>query len=102
LSVYRDALPSLFTALDRMPEGLRRHVRYPQDLFEAQVAKYSRYHMTVPQVFYNDEDLWAVPWERGGGEQIVMEPYYVLMKLPQEEQLQFLLMMPLTPSRRTT
>jgi hypothetical protein len=84
LSVYRDALPALFTALDRMPEGLRRHVRYPQDLFEAQVAKYSRYHMTVPQVFYNDEDLWAVPRERSGGEQIVMEPYYVLMKLPQE------------------
>jgi hypothetical protein len=100
LSVYRDALPSLFSALDRMPEGLRRHVRYPQDLFEAQVAKYSRYHMTVPQVFYNDEDLWAVPWERHGGEQLLMEPYYVLMRLPQEEQLQFLLMMPLTPSRR--
>jgi len=56
--------------------------------------------MTVPQVFYNDEDLWAVPRERSGGEQIVMEPYYVLMKLPQEEQLQFLLMIPLTPSRR--
>jgi uncharacterized protein len=100
LSVYRDALPALFTALDRMPEGLRRHVRYPQDLFEAQVAKYSRYHMTVPQVFYNDEDLWAVPWERGGDEQSLMEPYYVLMRLPQEQQLQFLLMMPLTPSRR--
>jgi uncharacterized membrane protein (UPF0182 family) len=100
LSVYRDALPALFTALDRMPEELRHHVRYPQDLFESQVAKYSRYHMTVPQVFYNDEDLWAVPWERGGGEQLLMEPYYVLMKLPQEEQLQFLLMIPLTPSRR--
>jgi hypothetical protein len=100
LRVYREALPSLFTALDRMPDGLRHHVRYPQDLFEAQVAKYSRYHMTVPQVFYNDEDLWAVPWERHGGEQILMEPYYVLMKLPQEKQLQFLLMTPLTPSRR--
>jgi uncharacterized membrane protein (UPF0182 family) len=100
LRVYRDALPALFTALDRMPEQLRRHVRYPQDLFEAQIAMYSRYHMTAPQVFYNDEDLWAVPWERGGSEQSLVEPYYVLMRLPQEEQLQFLLMMPLTPSRR--
>jgi uncharacterized membrane protein (UPF0182 family) len=41
-----------------------------------------------------------VPWERGGSEQSLVEPYYVLMRLPQEEQLQFLLMMPLTPSRR--
>ena len=100
IAVYRDALPALFRSLDEMPDGLRRHVRYPQELFAAQVEKYSRYHMTRPQVFYNDEDLWTVPSERYGGERIVMEPYYILMKLPEEQQLQFLLMTPLTPSGR--
>ncbi|MEM7025551.1 MAG: UPF0182 family protein, partial [Pseudomonadota bacterium] len=100
IAVYRDALPELFRSLDEMPDGLRRHVRYPQELFAAQVEKYSRYHMTRPQVFYNDEDLWSVPSERYGGERIVMEPYYILMKLPEEQQLQFLLMTPLTPSGR--
>ncbi len=100
LGVYREALPALFRALDEMPDALRRHLRYPQDLFEAQVAQYNTYHVTVPQVFYNGEDVWTTPWEKYGGEQIRLEPYYVLMQLPEERRLQFLLMTPLTPSNR--
>ncbi len=100
LVVYRQSMPALFKPLDEMPEDLRRHLRYPQDLFQAQVEKYNTYHMTVPQVFYNAEDLWAPPREKYGGEVIQMRPYYVLMKLPQEDRLQFLLMTPLTPANR--
>ena len=100
LAVYRKALPNLFSSLDKMPEDLLRHVRYPQDLFEAQAAKYSTYHMTVPQVFYNGEDLWTAPREKYGGEIIDMKPYYVLVRLPGEAGLQFLLMTPLTPANR--
>ena len=100
LTVYRQALPMLFTNLEEMPHDLRGHLRYPQDLFEAQVAKYSTYHMTVPQVFYNGEDLWAVPREKYGGEILNMKPYYILVRLPKEEELQFLLMLPLTPANR--
>ncbi len=100
LRVYRDALPVLFRALGDMPETLRRHLRYPRDLFDAQVAKYITYHMTVPQVFYNGEDIWAVPLEKYGGEQIAMQPYYILIKLPGEDRLQFMLMTPLTPNSR--
>ena len=100
LEVYRQSMPALFTLLGDMPEDLRRHLRYPQDLFEAQVAMYSSYHMTVPQVFYNSEDLWAVPREKYGSEVITMKPYYLLMKLPEETDLQFLLMTPLTPANR--
>jgi hypothetical protein len=83
-----------------MPEDLRRHLRYPIDLFLAQLEMYGTYHMTVPQVFYNAEDLWVVPKEKYGGEPIRMEPYYALMKLPQEELLQFLILLPLTPNNR--
>jgi uncharacterized membrane protein (UPF0182 family) len=100
LKVYQGALPALFQPLDQMPDEIRQHLRYPQDLFAAQIARYSRYHMTVPQVFYNNEDLWAVPKERYGGEEILMDPYYVLMRLPEEQQLQFLLMTPMTPHHR--
>jgi hypothetical protein len=56
--------------------------------------------MTVPQVFYNGEDLWAAPREKYGGEVIVMKPYYLLIRLPEEAELQFLLMTPLTPANR--
>ena len=100
LGVYRRSIPALFRPLNEMPEDLRRHLRYPQDLFQAQVEIYNAYHMTVPQVFYNAEDLWTAPREKYGGEVIQMRPYYVLMKLSGEERLQFLLMTPLTPANR--
>lgn len=65
-----------------------------------QVEKFRAYHMTIPQVFYNKEDLWTPPQEKYGGVQIEMKPYYILMRLPQEERLQFLLMTPLTPASK--
>jgi uncharacterized membrane protein (UPF0182 family) len=100
LRVYRVAFPGLFLPLDEMAPGLRQHLRYPQDLFEIQVDKFNTYHMTAPQVFYNREDVWASPRERFAGKTIQMEPYYVLMKLPGENRLGFLLMTPVTPRDR--
>jgi uncharacterized membrane protein (UPF0182 family) len=100
LRVYRAAFPALFRPIEALPAGLRRHLRYPRDLFEIQVDKFNTYHMTVPQVFYNREDVWAAPKERYGGDIVAMEPYYVLMKLPGEDRLQFLLMTPVTPNNR--
>ena len=100
LGAYREAFPDVFLPMDEMPEGLRAHVRYPEDLFKVQVEKYNRYHMTSPQVFYNNEDLWAVPREHYGGQVVPMEPYYSLMQLPGGAGLEFLLMQPLTPQNR--
>lgn len=100
LQVYRKAFPGIFRPLAEMPAGLRGHLRYPEDLFRIQVDKYNRYHMTVPQVFYNNEDLWTLPNEKYAGDPLAMDPYYILMRLPQEERLEFLLMLPLTPQNR--
>ena len=100
LRAYHAALPSLFRSLDEMSPGLHQHLRYPQDLFQVQVDKFNTYHMTEPQVFYNREDVWAAPHEKFGGKAIEMEPYYVLMKLPGENRLGFLLMIPVTPRNR--
>ena len=94
LGAYRGAYPDLFQPLGAMPEFLKAHLRYPQDLFDIQVDKFNRYHMTIPQVFYNNEDLWTRPNELYGGDQVEMEPYYILTRLPGDEQLQFLLMTP--------
>ena len=100
LAAYRRAFPELFRPLADLPAGLRAHLRYPQDLFQAQVTRYAAYHMQDPQVFYNKEDLWTVPLEKFGGTTVPMEPYYVLMRLPGEERLEFMLMLPMTPQGR--
>ena len=100
LRVYRRAFPGAFKELAQMSQDLRVHLRYPKDLFTMQVEKFKDYHMTIPQVFYNKEDLWTPPQEKYAGEQIEMKPYYILMKLPGEKDLQYLLMTPLTPASK--
>jgi uncharacterized membrane protein (UPF0182 family) len=67
-------------------------------LKQAQV--YQKYHMTNARVFYGKEDLWTVPEEIYQGTAQRMEPYYVIMRLPGEEQEEFLLMLPFTPDKK--
>jgi len=100
LTAYRDAFPSVFRDLAEMPGDLKSHLRYPLDLFEIQAEKYNLYHMTLPQVFYNREDLWTFPREKYAGSTIDMDPYYILMRLPGEDTLQYILMTPLNPENR--
>lgn len=100
VDAYASAFPDLFKPFEEMPEDLQQHVRYPEDLFYIQVELYQRYHMTNPEDFYNNEDLWTRPSESYDGRQQIMEPYYMLMRLPDEEGLEFFLMTPMTPSNR--
>lgn len=98
--VYARAFPNLLKPLDRMPEDLRRHVRYPEDFFAIQARKYATYHMEDPQVFYNREDLWAVPRRTVEGREREMEPYFTIMRLPGERREEFILLTLFNPSRR--
>jgi uncharacterized membrane protein (UPF0182 family) len=70
------------------------------DLFRVQAETYATFHMDDPQVFYNREDLWQLPIESFEGREIVMEPYYTIMRLPETERVEMLLMLPFTPSRK--
>ena len=81
-----------------MPAALKQHIRYPEDLFKIQSVMYGIYHMQDPVVFYNKEDAWDIPTEiYGEGREIRMEPYYIIMKLPEDEEAEFILMTPFTP-----
>jgi uncharacterized membrane protein (UPF0182 family) len=83
-----------------MPADLKKHIRYPKDLFEIQVNTYTTYHMQDVQVFYNQEDLWEPPDEMYGDNRQKMKPYYIIIKLPEAEKEEFLLMLPFTPSKK--
>jgi len=101
LAAYASAFPGSFKPLASMPEELRAHIRYPEDLFRIQIDRFTTYHMTDPRVFYNKEDVWALPSQKTGANTAEMEPYYALIKMPGQEQLQFLLMLPMTPLRKS-
>jgi uncharacterized membrane protein (UPF0182 family) len=100
VKTYARIFPGLLKPFDEMPAGLKRHIRYPKDLFEIQVDTYRTYHMEDVQVFYNQEDLWQIPDEIYGVDRQEMKPYYVIIKLPGEDKEEFLLMLPFTPSKK--
>jgi uncharacterized protein len=102
IQTYAKIFPDLFTPLDQMPDSLRQHLRYPEDLFLAQLNNYRLYHITDPVARYNQEDVWNFPTELFGENTspVPVQPYYVIMRLPGETKEEFVLIMPLTPARR--
>jgi len=100
VKTYSNIFPDLFKPFNEMPPDLIKHVRYPKDLFKIQVDTYRAYHMEDAQVFYNQEDLWQVPDELYGESRQEMEPYYVILKLPEDEKEEYFLMLPFTPSKK--
>jgi uncharacterized membrane protein (UPF0182 family) len=113
---YQRAFPALF---DENPsDALRAHFRYPEDLFRAQTDMWARYHIEDPAAFYSQTDAWNVaqdPGTEAGGTAAIqptdpvtgqpvgrprdrrMDPYYLLMRLPGEEQEKFLMLQPFVP-----
>ncbi|MEE9491727.1 MAG: UPF0182 family protein, partial [Dehalococcoidia bacterium] len=100
VQTYWAIFPDLFTSGNEMPEDIRAHLRYPEDLFIRQAQVYLRYHMEIVEDFYGKEDLWEIPEEIYRGTAQRMEPYYIIMRLPDEEKEEFLLMLPFTPANK--
>jgi uncharacterized membrane protein (UPF0182 family) len=105
IAAWRGIFPSMFKDASAMPEWLHAHVRYPRLLLSLQAELYGLYHMTNPETFYNREDQWTVATETSlgdSGAQVSqpMESNFVLMKLPDEPNLEFVEILPFTPLNR--
>jgi len=100
IQTWDKVFPQLFQPLSAMPGDLRRHIRYPEDLFNTQSERLLTYHMTDPQVFYNREDQWQIPQEIYGAKFQQVAPYYLIMKLPTAIAEEFILLHPYTPTSR--
>jgi len=100
IQTWSRLLPGMFRPLSEMPPSLLAHIRYPQDFYQVQSRHLMTYHMTDPQVFYNREDQWRAPNEIYGNEAQQVEPYYLIMKLPEEASEEFILLRPFTPAQR--
>jgi len=100
IRTWAQIFPTMFEPLTNMPPALAAHIRYPVDLARIQSDQLLAYHMTDAQVFYNREDLWRVPNEIYANEAQVVEPYYLIMELPGEDDGEFVLLRPFTPAQR--
>lgn len=96
VKVYGAIFPELFKPVDAMIEDIKSHIRYPKGYLQIQASMFATFHMTDPKVFYNKEDLWEIPVYG----QKPIEPYYTIMKLPEERSEEYILLLPYTPSKR--
>ena len=122
---WNQAYPGLFTPFSEMPESLVEHLRYPQDLFRVQGQLYLEYHVTDPNELFSGNDAWSLPADPAtinrdpaslGADLLFGDtrdqttgelryraeilPYYLLTKLPGEDDLSYLLLQPFTPRDR--
>jgi len=110
VKTYAKIFPGTIKPLSELGDGLQAHIRYPEDLFRLQRSVYAIYHVTEARTFYSRDDAWGVPVEPNpettGEDRKQMEPYYVIMRLPEEKrgktgaEGEFLLMSPLAPINR--
>lgn len=97
-NTYAKIYPKLFKNFEQMPASLQKHIRYPNVLFNIQANVYKRYHMNDVKVFYQGEDLWDISSEIFGTQEVPMTPNYYVMKLPGENDVEFINSIPYTPS----
>jgi uncharacterized membrane protein (UPF0182 family) len=97
VKTYARIFGDIFKPLSAMPADMRRHVRYPADLFRLQTALHATYHMELPETFYHREDQWQLPGQldRTKNENPYMR--HIIMKLPGEQNPEFIYMTPFTP-----
>lgn len=99
---YNKIYPSVMK-LGGLPEELNAHIRYPEFLFKVQSEMYLRYHMSDPEIFYSNSDLWMKAKEKYRGESAIdVVPYYNLLSVEDfgREGAQLVLMMPFVPANK--
>lgn len=97
IETYSRIFGRIFKPLSAMPADVRRHLRYPADLFRLQTALYATYHMVQPETFYHREDQWQIP--EGLTKNSSENPYmrHIIMNLPGQPKPEYIFMTPFTP-----
>ncbi len=97
INAYDNAYPGLFKSISEMPEELRKHLRYPRNLYQLQMNVFARYHQQTPEAFYEQGETWQFATVR---DQPVM-PYYQTMDFGNcNDKEEFVLINPMTPVNR--
>jgi uncharacterized protein len=100
LETYRRVFPELIRPLAELPAGLERHLRYPSLLLRAQALLLGEYHLERPEAFYAKQDVWDLAQESGAGAGIGSRPLYALLRLPGEDAVEFVAMLPFIARQR--
>jgi uncharacterized membrane protein (UPF0182 family) len=92
---------SLVKPRSTVPPDLAAHFRYPADLFKVQRDLLAKFHVTEANDFFSGQDFWEVPQDPAQvGKGLKQPPYYLLTKLPGQDDTRFQLTAAMTPTKR--
>jgi uncharacterized membrane protein (UPF0182 family) len=94
---YAAIFPGIFKPFVTMAADVRRHLRYPADLFRLQTELHATYHMVEPDAFYHREDQWQYPTIAAGPPAANPFMRHIILRLPGEKDPEYILMTPFTP-----
>jgi hypothetical protein len=97
VKTYARIFGGIFKPMTSMPADIRRHIRYPGDLFRIQAALHSTYHMVQPEAFYHREDQWQIPEAQQAKSAANPFMRHIILRLPGEKSPEFIYMTPFTP-----
>ena len=60
LAAWETIFPGLVQPIDAMPDEVRAHLRYPQDLFAVQTALLGRYHVDDAETLFDGSRRWTI------------------------------------------
>jgi len=114
VKVWSRIYPELFTDIATVDPALNEHLRYPENLFQVQATRYTTYHVSEPEIFYQNQDQWEIAPDPTRSEILPegttsttsldtaprLRPYYLLMKAPGEIEESFQLVLPFVPKGR--
>lgn len=99
LQAWQGVFPSSLKPISEISGDLMSHLRYPEDLFKVQRNLLTRYHVTEADEFFSGGDFWANPNDPTLGDaQVPQPPYYLTLKMPDQEQATFSLMSTFIPA----
>ncbi|MGN5237275.1 MULTISPECIES: UPF0182 family protein [unclassified Rhodococcus (in: high G+C Gram-positive bacteria)] len=79
LQTWMGVFPGTVRPESEVPDGLRDHFRYPEDLFRVQREILARYHVDDPVEFFTTNAFWSVPSDPTVDTNPNQPPYYVLV-----------------------
>ncbi|WP_341727879.1 UPF0182 family protein [Brooklawnia sp.] len=84
LQTWQKVYPDMLHSVAEISPDLMAHLRYPQEMFKVQRQILGRYHMTNPDAWYQQSDLWVVPEDPRSAD--TKEPaYYLSIKWPGDD-----------------
>ncbi|MGA1437847.1 MAG: UPF0182 family protein, partial [Ilumatobacteraceae bacterium] len=116
ISAWQGAFSDMFTPIEEMPNELREHLRYPEDLFRVQTELYSKYQISAAD-FFQRTGAWSVSQapsvqpraffdgagatDAAGSGEFATElnterfvPYYTLLRNPSTGENEFVILRP--------